>query len=369
MINNIETIPMNLEKIPETFKKRCFNASIIKYSGKTLMFYRIMDPLTHISEVYSAQLNQKFQIIPLTNKKIEISPQLSKKGYCFEDPRAFIFKKRLFLCCCAHNPPSALAGIIYLELDKNLKVKSVYIPNYGNNSRNFINPQNSKASRIKFLKNHRFMEKNWQFFENEDKLFFIYSIEPHKVIEINQNKILKEYPSSADFWWKFGIPRGSTPPVKINNEFLSFFHSSVSKGKNKIYSVGAYTFSPNPPFKITKITKSPIISGDKINTSKLAVIFPSGAILENNSWVVSCGYNDESIKIIKFSHDSLLKLLTPIKRTSTKEKINRIALKSLVIIPNKKYNEMYIELNRLIGKVGISLRKNHPKLYKNLKKN
>ncbi len=65
--------------------------------------------------------------------------------------------------------------------------------------------------------------------------------------------------------WEWGPIRGGTQAFLVDGEYLSFFHSSkdmrsAHSPKDKIshYFMGAYTFNPNPPFNITRISPEPI---------------------------------------------------------------------------------------------------------------
>jgi predicted GH43/DUF377 family glycosyl hydrolase len=73
--------------------------------------------------------------------------------------------------------------------------------------------------------------------------------------------------------------------------------------------MGYYAFSSKPPFKLTRVSKSPIIEADKKSLAKYkhAVVFPCGAILKDGEWIVSCGWNDAEIKLVKLSHEEVLK--------------------------------------------------------------
>jgi predicted GH43/DUF377 family glycosyl hydrolase len=171
-------------------------------------------------------------------------------------------------------------------------------------------------------------EKNWIPFsyrkESKEEIHFIYRIDPYDVLLLenpyeNRLKDLTAHSEMKGFSWSWGIPRGGTPAVLVDGEYLTFFHSSFKDRYGKRwYMMGAFTFEAHPPFKITAVSPCPILFHgiyDSINlngaSSKLRCIFPSGLVLsEDNSRVfVSCGENDSSVKIITFDTKTLLKSL------------------------------------------------------------
>ena len=124
--------------------------------------------------------------------------------------------------------------------------------------------------------------------------------------------------SSQD--WIFGEPRGGTPPVLIGSEYWSFFHSSLpwaGKGKLRHYHMGVYAFEAKPPFRITRMTSRPILSGshrDVLAEKKPLVVFPCGAIIKDGEWTVSLGVNDLASAWIEIPHEQLLKLVQPVQK-------------------------------------------------------
>ncbi len=109
-------------------------------------------------------------------------------------------------------------------------------------------------------------QKNWVPFEWNKTLLISYNLAPHEVLYANllNGSCYHCYESNPPINWPFGRLRGSTPPLKIDGEFLAFFHSaiiteSLYSNNQEIwhYFMGAYTFSADPPFNITKISPFP----------------------------------------------------------------------------------------------------------------
>lgn len=171
-------------------------------------------------------------------------------------------------------------------------------------------------------KNEQIREKNWMPFEWNGSLFLTYYPVPHEIIRSNMNDGLCElfsitYPKTQ---WNWGEIRGGTPPIKIDNAYLSFFHSSkhmqsnVSPQKKFHYFMGAYTFLPDPPFTITRISPNPIISEGMYTYTEYPhqVIFPCGCIDHNDFLYVSYGKNDSEMWIAKIPKQELLNSLIPV---------------------------------------------------------
>lgn len=154
-------------------------------------------------------------------------------------------------------------------------------------------------------------EKNWVWFEHENKWHAVYTINPHVTIPIDyQGNAGTPYTNKhLDLPWPHGDPRGGTMPVRIGDEYLCFFHSSATwKKPKRRYFMGAYTFSAHPPFELLRMTPEPLLVGSDQDFRALGgplVIFPNGALLEHGHWLVVFGVNDENCGWIKIPHAEL----------------------------------------------------------------
>ena len=93
-----------------------------------------------------------------------------------------------------------------------------------------------------------------------------------------------------------------------------------SKGKIiPHYFMGAYTFSANPPFKITRISREPIIGknfyhGTSYKTWKpLHVVFPGGFVESDGYIWILYGRQDHEIWVAKLDKQKLFDGLIPVK--------------------------------------------------------
>ncbi|MGE5196601.1 MAG: hypothetical protein ACM3JI_04665 [Anaerolineae bacterium] len=307
-----------------------YNASIIEKDEGYLLFFRydllgkinvlnIEFPFrTHIGCV---ELDQTFE---------------QKKPYVFidtgshfsEDPRVLKVGDELFLSYndLAENP--AYSRTIRLaSLDKE------------NLSINYSLDLDQNIQRI---------EKNWMPYEvvdkeGESKVFFVYNINPHKILKLNS---LREQevtpllaPNAKSFQklpWsdKWGILRGGTPARLIDGQYLAFFHSCFKDARTDrtFYVMGAYTFEAQAPFRITAMSRFPILFKGIYDTphcnsarSNLHSIFPAGFVIEHVDGKdlihISCGENDCGVKVVTLDKDILFQTLQPISEDMSKEEV------------------------------------------------
>ncbi|OGN64307.1 MAG: hypothetical protein A3E80_05615 [Chlamydiae bacterium RIFCSPHIGHO2_12_FULL_49_9] len=181
---------------------------------------------------------------------------------------------------------------------------------------------------IKLFYEHRYYsqywQKNWTPFVWNDRLFLSYSINPHEILfpNLNDGSCYHCYETAAPIPWTLGVIRGSSPAILVDGEYLSFFHSghqlksSVSRGGILWhYFMGAYTFSPNPPFQITKFSQEPIVGRGFYAPShhEKKVIFPGGFVVSGSKIIVAYGRDDEEIWIAELDKGKLMNSLIPVK--------------------------------------------------------
>jgi predicted GH43/DUF377 family glycosyl hydrolase len=275
---------------------------------------------------------------PLINKKLKFSSFIGKvsldENFCVigktsiintksnysEDPRVFKINNKVYLT--------------YNDLAKTKKYcRTIRLAELKSNNIdvNFITDLDLHLNSI---------EKNWMPFEffatkASNKLYFVYQMNPHKILNIEnpkcnkiENILYPDNPTLISKIWpeKWGVPRGGTPAQLVNGEYLSFFHSSFKSNlSNKTwYVMGAYTFEAKPPFRITKISRHPIlfkniydIKHRNMTSKNLRCIFPAGYVVDKLDGKqvlhVSCGINDSGTKIITIDKDNLIKSMKKIE--------------------------------------------------------
>ena len=154
--------------------------------------------------------------------------------------------------------------------------------------------------------NHDGREKNWAPFEYKREPHFIYSDNPRFILKHNLQKC---YIPKQEITWQYGAIRGGTPAVEFDKgHLITFFHSAITykygAGWPRLYFMGAYLFQNQPPFRVTAITKEPILKGLPPEEDhprpcrEVVVIFPSGVIAERDGFHVSYGLSDCINKVI-----------------------------------------------------------------------
>lgn len=211
----------------------------------------------------------------------------------FEDPKAVIIDDRVHLgmSTWVHYKPWAIRQSFVRLTPDWRRMEVLWETPYGGNAR-----QPERAS------SH---EKNWNWFWHSSgdappSWHCVYLVNPHTTFRVGADgTVLQEWKNRPlDLTWQYGEPRGGTPPIRIGDEYWSFFHSSVvwQKPKRRYY-MGAYTFSASPPFELLRMTAEPILAGSEDDFRTLGgplVVFPNGAVLQNGEFLVVFGVNDEN---------------------------------------------------------------------------
>ena len=230
----------------------------------------------------------------------------------FEDPRAFYHNGKTYIGACNfvwYGTRWTGAHQILVSCDDEWKVTDRTDPDYGKNGN--------------ALGKNQGHEKNWLWFVHEGQLHMIYMAAPkHHVVSFDRSMgvdrmMLTEWNYGL---WKHGQVQGNTPkigggtpPVRVGSEMFTFFHSStlMENGKRR-YHMGAMAFEAEPPFRITRITPEPILSGSKNDiwdAKKVPCVFPGGAIHRDGKWLIVGGLNDRKCFYLEMSHDDLNDIL------------------------------------------------------------
>jgi len=166
-------------------------------------------------------------------------------------------------------------------------------------------------------------EKNWLWFIHEGQWHCVYMSNPFTVLKIGPNgHVSKAWKGpQLPLPWSHGEPRGGTTPIRVGQEYVTFFHSSLPwTTQQRRYYMGALTFEAAPPFAIKRITLEPLLAGSDKDARVLGgplVIFPCGSDLSAREWLVTFGVNDEQCGWVKIPQGELDKLLVPINRPQT----------------------------------------------------
>ena len=278
---------------PEHDGRRAFNASICDFEGFLWMAYRVSHH-DRPDRLWIARLNRQ-TLRPVWSLPLEVP---LAEGWGAEDPRLFVHADRLHVAWTAADyqrkpwRATMFYGAISFKTDT-LCVNRAYQPRYGFNQ---IDQR----------------EKNWQFFSLGGCLFAQYGPSPHRVIQIDRDKVIGEWKTDG-FAWGHGRPSGGTPPIKTDRgTLLTFFHAyTPHPTRERQYNFGAMEFSPVTPFEIRRVSPRPILTAsDEWPTTSdewsPLCVFPGGAIdAGGGRCLVAAGINDACIRLFEIDADDM----------------------------------------------------------------
>lgn len=289
---------------------RFFNCSLITHAGHDWLIARRAQEIPNTpygrNDIIAFKLDKEHKVLD----GVRIPLQSPYPDAHFEDPRVFKLNGMLHVSYChfivftdrqwtgAHQQVA--------RLDDGWQVVEQMDPVYGKNGTTVMMGEGN--------------EKNWIWFEHENSPHLIYWTRPHEVVRWNKwlepGEVFKTQETNP--LWMHGDPRGGTPPVRIKDEYWSFFHSSLPwLHQKRRYFMGAYAFEARPPFRITRMTSLPLLSGSKRDPwhpPQPLVVFPCGAILQDDTWLVSMGINDLLSAWIEIPHVDLLHCTRRVER-------------------------------------------------------
>lgn len=304
----LETKQIEIPGYPDAF-----NPSIIRWNGILLLSFRSRDPITQsATKVLFVWLNDDFELVtePQEIMLSSLGPDVVSWP---QDPRLIVKNDKLYMIYNnVVNNQNLLRRMCCTEI---VFENAKFIAKGNVCFREFEGEIKQKH------------EKNWTPFVFNNELLISYSINPHLVFQPNlENEQCETIAKTQSLiHWNWGILRGGTQAFLIDGEYLSFFHSSkdmVTKHSNGTrivhYFMGAYTFSGQPPFKIKKISKKPIVAkgfyeGPEYKLWKpLKVVFPSGYVFDDQYIWLVYGKQDHELWLAKLDKKSLLNSLISI---------------------------------------------------------
>ncbi len=307
----LETKQIRIEGYPDAF-----NPSIIRFQGSLLLTFRTYNPATRATnQIGLIWLDEEFN--PKGNPQfLDIR---TMDPYCYskrQDPRLISIANRLF--------------VVYnnvLQTGHEREIRRMLFAEVQFDGTNFYAVKSDCFIWFEGEKWDR-SEKNWVPFEYNGEFLLSYSLLPHRIFRplFGQSECQTVASSFGKIKWDWGVLRGGTPAlIGDDGEYLAFFHCSKSmatlhsKGLNiPHYFMGAYTFSPYPPFEITRMSPRPIIGknfyhGPAYKTWKpLHVVFPGGFVTDDRYVWVVYGRQDHELWVAKLDKQGLYKSLVPV---------------------------------------------------------
>lgn len=293
-----------------------FNPSITKLGDKYIMTFRVIPQVENkpwISFIGVVLLNKSFE--PISEEQL-LETRLNEESVPSqsEDARIFKWKRKLYLI---YNDNTEIENPSHLERRDMYKAKLLY----KNGKFSLINP-------VKMIHTTKYdntlWQKNWSPFIWNGQMLFSYSITPHEVLkgDSNSGTCSQLHKTNKAMPWDYGILRGGTPAQLVDGEYLAFFHSSIEitsacTDGQKLwhYYIGAYTYSGEPPFEMTKMSPVPLIDPEFYTYSSYnkRVIYPGGFVRKRNSIYLAYGKDDSEIWIAKIPLNRLKKSMVPVK--------------------------------------------------------
>jgi len=282
---------------------RLFNPSIaVRADGLWLVARRSapwLKPHHWLNDIVGFKLLDRMAIGP----KVDVKFPIRYENENFEDPRVSVIDGEVYLSCTnfQHDGLDAPHGMHQLlgRVDEQWQVVWLVDPIYGYNCSCALAQTGN--------------EKNWLWFDHGGRIHMVYTTVPHQVVEFDSAiSAQRTYASTIqNLRWDYGRPAGGTPPVRIGDEYWSFFHSFIASNRKRRYFIGAYAFEARPPFRITRFTAKPLLTGsehDPVTGWMSLVVFPGGALYRDGKWLIVFGVNDCTSAWVEIPHGNLLKL-------------------------------------------------------------
>lgn len=295
---------ISADKIPDEFiediieinipgLKGAYNASLVDFEDGYLMAFRY-DVYKEPIGLYINDFYQYIGVILLDENFKPKSPWQTCIGNRTYDPRLLKVDDTIYMIFASSAPSDPHSCV-----SSRLNLCTI------NYSEEGIAVSNLNALNAPFQQK---WEKNWVLFSYDSTIFLEYTISPHVILQpsiLDGSCIDLIFNDSQIIQWPFGIIRGGTPALLVDDKYLGFFHSSqIDPDTHKYtYYIGAYTFLNTPPFTIDQVSSSPFFHPDFFSTPKNAkttseVVFPGGFVIKNDKIYLCYGENDDAIKIM-----------------------------------------------------------------------
>lgn len=270
------------------------------------------------NNVVICELDEQFRRIG-EGKKLDLPKIFNTPETKHEDARLFIHRDVLYCsysnCSLKYMMKRPFAAVGLSQLTDNLDVHKSWWPAIGGNLTEAGDPLTEPVEAVLGS------EKNWIFFSHDGELYVYYSLDPGEVYryDLKKEQAWLVNKNQLKIPWRYGKMRGGTNVTRVGNEYFGFFHSSFRYPDraifpHPIYTMGFFAFEAKPPFRLTRISKEPLSIGPLYeSTPTTIVVFPTGAILNDGKWLVSCGINDYRIVMQRYEHEVLLRNCLTIK--------------------------------------------------------
>ena len=279
--------------------KGAYNPSIVDYEDGYLMAFRY-DTYKEPIGLYINDFHQYIGVILLDKHFKPKSPWQLCIGDRAYDPRLIKVDEKIYMIFASPAPSDPCS-----VLSSRLNLCTIAYSNEG------VSVSDLQPLNVSFQQE---WEKNWVLFSYNNQLLLEYTISPHVILQpsLPDGVCVELLFNENNITWPYGIIRGGTPALLVDDKYLGFFHSSQVDPVSKKYTyyIGAYTFLNAPPFTIEKASPRPFSHPDFYSTPTNAktqsqVIFPGRFVIKKNRIYLCYGENDDAIKIMVLNKKKL----------------------------------------------------------------
>jgi predicted GH43/DUF377 family glycosyl hydrolase len=297
---------------------RVFNPSLIRRADGFILSYRVVGESVG-RKIACVALDAGLDIIPGTvtvlSDLIEFSDEATYSNHTrswFADARLFALAEGTFVTWNDGIPADEANHQFRIQLDPDT-----------------LHPI-GRAQEIRLEAGQNRVEKNWMLFEGGGTKV-VYSICPLRVMSpVSAAADSLVFGNFATSYWNFlpylfqyGQLRGGAQPVLRNGYFYNFCHSSYNTPDGNRYVAGVVKFECQAPFRMVSAIREPLELPNpfgtktqkcKLNPRVSSVVFPCGAVIDGDDWIVTYGLNDEHSLACRIPHSLIESLLDPVSR-------------------------------------------------------
>lgn len=325
-------IPVDLRRIyvPDS---RGFHGSVIRHGEKYICIYHNSENHRLASCFLNLDSELNFKFIEGTHtENLGISKYI--------DPRIIKYKDAYYVSL------SSFTGV---------SPEKIFLFSLNVDDKITIGQQVSTFNYIKEFKgyNANSREKNWIPWQHDGKFLYTYSLNPHRILEVDMNEaglatLISEISWKGNIWWeneKWVEPkyRLNCPPVLLpDGTYLSVFHTMrftgemvntklrrlrgkpapMQLGTVPSYWTGFFQFEGKFPFRVLKISESPFMQYDfplpagwpfHPRPSGGNPFYPFSMMLLDGKIIMVGGSNEIAIAHCSIPLDKILKTLSPVE--------------------------------------------------------
>jgi predicted GH43/DUF377 family glycosyl hydrolase len=272
---------------------RAYNPSVAKIGKNYICTYRISNSIncTALDNMHSFKklksgeiesfivislLDEDFNTISKSNvSTINVGTDI--KG--FEDPRIIISGNEIFIVANALTGPANRNEMWLLKFNTfDLMAKL--------QNGDVIKPYSSIKLTIDFDTDK--VQKNWMPFLYNDNLMFVYSVNPHTILQCDTISGRCEKVCVSSNSEISSEIRGGSPAKLYGDVYIALTHKRPRGG---CYTTQIYTFDSQPPFAVRSVSDD-FIFDEKYNINTSHIQFVSGFEISDDKIIISYGEDD-----------------------------------------------------------------------------